>query len=89
MNLIEKTESWFSTIKKEHKEIFFELDILLKALDRFFSVEFVAFFNHIFTIEGSGPHKILEKIHNFKIFLETALRQISVRAELKEMPLDI
>jgi hypothetical protein len=51
--------------------------------------EFVAFFNYIFAIEGPGPHKILEKIHNFKIFLETVLRQISVRAELKEMPLDI
>ena len=51
--------------------------------------EFVAFFNYIFTLEGPGPHKILEKIHRFRIFLETALRQISDRAELTEMPLDI
>jgi hypothetical protein len=51
--------------------------------------EFVAFFTYIFAIEGPGPHKILEKIHNFRIFLETALRQISVRAELKDMATDI
>lgn len=34
-------------------------------------------------------YKILEKIHNFKIFLETTIRQIADRAELKDKPLDV
>jgi hypothetical protein len=33
-------------------------------------------------------NKILEKIHNFKIFLETTLRHIANRDELKDKPID-
>ena len=32
--------------------------------------------------------KSLEKIHNFKIFLETTLRHIENRAELRDKPMD-
>jgi len=35
----EKTNGWFSDSKKEHQELFSELDVLLRALDRFFHME--------------------------------------------------
>lgn len=54
--------------------------------------EFTAFFNEIFTFKGDlcGPefNKILEKVHHFKIFLETTLRHIANRAELRDRPID-
>lgn len=51
--------------------------------------EFASFFNVVFPLKDFEYNKILEKIHNFKIFLETTLRHISDRAELKDNPLDI
>jgi hypothetical protein len=51
--------------------------------------EFASFFTVVFSLKDSEYNKILEKIHNFKIFLETTLRHISDRAELKDNPLDI
>jgi hypothetical protein len=50
--------------------------------------EFSSFFNIIFSMKTLEPHKILEKIHNFNIFLETTLRHISNRAELRGRALD-
>jgi len=51
--------------------------------------EFASFFNDIFSFKEAEFNKILEKIHNFNIFLETTLRHISNRAELKDKPIDI
>lgn len=51
--------------------------------------EFASFFNDIFSFKGSELNKILEKIHKFKIFLETTLRLVGNRAELRDKPLDI
>ncbi|MEW6068626.1 MAG: hypothetical protein AB1610_10100 [Nitrospirota bacterium] len=51
--------------------------------------EFASFFNDIFSYRGTEFDKLSEKICNFKIFLETTLRHISNRAELKNMPADI
>ncbi len=55
--------------------------------------EFARFFNEFFsitpeTISGDASHKILEKLHRFKIFLETTLRLISQRTELRDKPID-
>ncbi len=51
--------------------------------------EFASFFNVFFSLKDFEYNKILEKIHNFKIFLETTLKQIADRAELKDKPLYI
>ena len=51
--------------------------------------EFASFFNDIFSFKESDYNKILEKIHNFNIFLETTLRHIDNRAELRDKPMDI
>ncbi len=50
--------------------------------------EFTSFFNTIFSMKTLEQHKILEKIHNFNIFLETTLRHISNRAELRGKAID-
>ena len=34
-------------------------------------------------------NKFMEKIHNFRIFLETTLRQIANRTELRDKPVDM
>jgi hypothetical protein len=49
---------------------------------------FASFFNFIFSMKEFELNKILEKIHNFKIFLETTLRHIANRDELKDKPID-
>jgi hypothetical protein len=51
--------------------------------------EFASFFNEVFSFKESDFNKILEKIRNFNIFLETTLRHISNRAELRDKPMDI
>ncbi len=51
--------------------------------------EFASFFNEVFSFKESDFNKLLEKIHNFNIFLETTLRHISNRAELTDKPMDI
>jgi hypothetical protein len=51
--------------------------------------EFVSFFNDIFSFKEPEFNKIFEKIHNFNIFLETTLRHISIRAELRDKDMDI
>lgn len=51
--------------------------------------EFSYFFNMIFSHKAPPHEKILEKIHNFRIFLETTLRHISDRAELKDKTMDV
>ncbi len=51
--------------------------------------EFASFFNDVFSFKESDYNKILEKIHNFNIFLETTLRHIDNRAELRDKPMDI
>jgi hypothetical protein len=50
--------------------------------------EFTSFFNTMFSMKNLELHKILEKIHNFNIFLETTLRHISNRAELRGKAID-
>jgi hypothetical protein len=50
--------------------------------------EFSAFFNDIISVKESGIQKILEKIHNFKIFLETTMQLIANRAEIADKPID-
>lgn len=50
--------------------------------------EFASFFNGIFFMKEFELKNCLEKIHNFKIFLETTLRHIDNRDELKDKPID-
>ncbi|MCL5022477.1 MAG: hypothetical protein M1497_03760 [Nitrospirae bacterium] len=33
------TENWLSLVRKKHREVFSEIDVLLRALDRFFNIE--------------------------------------------------
>lgn len=56
--------------------------------------EFVSFFKEMLLFKNEqitegGFNKLMEKIHNFKIFLETTLRHIANRAELRDKPIDI
>lgn len=51
--------------------------------------EFVSFFSDIFSLKKSEINKILEKVHRFKIFLETMIQHVSKRAELHDTPVDI
>lgn len=51
--------------------------------------EFANFFNCIFSCQGPELNKILEKMRAFKIFLETTLRNIANRAELRDAPVNI
>lgn len=39
MNKPKKNEGWIREAKKEHRELFSELDVLLRSLDRFFVIE--------------------------------------------------
>jgi len=56
--------------------------------------EFVSFFTDMFAFNDDDVlaefkfKRFLEKIHYFKIFLETTLRHLDNRAELKERPID-
>lgn len=57
--------------------------------------EFVSFFREVLSfkkeeITGGGDlKKLMEKVHNFQIFLETNLRQIANRTELRDTPIDM
>jgi len=51
--------------------------------------EFAYFFDDIFSFQESEMHKILEKTRGFRIFLETTLRNIANRGELREETVDI
>lgn len=56
--------------------------------------EFVSFFDRVLAlnrddVDGKGFEKILDKVRQFRIFTETCLRQISARAELAEVPIDM
>ncbi len=50
--------------------------------------EFLSFFQDLLSHDQKDVEKTLEKIHAFKIFLETTLQQINNRAELAGRPLD-
>jgi len=55
--------------------------------------EFAKFFEEFLSVSpeklsSSETRKLYEKIHRFKIFLETTLRLVSQRTELKDKPLD-
>lgn len=50
--------------------------------------EFYTFFNEMKVIKETEIHNVLEKVHNFKIFLETTLQHIANRAEIANMPID-
>jgi hypothetical protein len=49
--------------------------------------EFSTFFYTVSFVKDSDFHNILEKIHNFRIFLETTLQHLENRAELRDVPL--
>ncbi len=56
--------------------------------------EFVSFFQKVLafsseTAEGRDFEKMMDKLGQFKIFTETCLRQISGRAELQDIPVDM
>ena len=51
--------------------------------------EFAYFFNDVFSSSESEMNKILERTGGFRIFLETTLRSIENRSELKDAPVDI
>lgn len=50
--------------------------------------EFYTFFNEMKAIKEFEIHNVVEKIHNFKIFLETTIQHISNRAEIVNMSID-
>lgn len=50
--------------------------------------EFSAFCNYFNSVKESDIQKILEKIHNFKIFLDTTLQHMENRAEIADKPID-
>ncbi len=50
--------------------------------------EFYTFFNDMKVIKETEIQNVLEKVHNFKIFLETTLQHISNRAEIANIPID-
>ena len=51
--------------------------------------EFASFFNEVFSFKDPDFNRILEKIHNFRILLETTIRHIDNRAELRDNPMDM
>lgn len=56
--------------------------------------EFVSFFQEMLSfknenLDSNDFKSLLEKIHNFRIYLETTLRHIANRGELKDRPVDI
>lgn len=56
--------------------------------------EFLSFFNKVFAfnredVKGKRFERLMEKIRQFRIFTETCLRQISIRAELADVPVDM
>lgn len=56
--------------------------------------EFVSFFDKVLTfnrdeVKGKDFKKMMDKIRQFRIFTETCLGQISGRAELNDMPVDM
>jgi hypothetical protein len=56
--------------------------------------EFVSFFKEVLSFKKERIierdfNRYMEKIHNFRIFLETTLRQIANRTELRDKPVDM
>ncbi len=56
--------------------------------------EFVSFFKEVLSFKKERIierdfNRYMEKMHNFRIFLETTLRQIANRTELRDKPVDI
>jgi hypothetical protein len=56
--------------------------------------EFVSFFHRVLAfsrdeVSGKGFDRMIDKFRQFKIFTETCLRQISVRAEMRDLPVDM
>ncbi len=56
--------------------------------------EFVSFFKEVLSfkkeqITAGNFNKLMEKIHNFRIFLETTLRHVANRTELRDKPIDM
>ncbi|NOZ24555.1 MAG: hypothetical protein GXO94_00435 [Nitrospirae bacterium] len=55
--------------------------------------EFQRFFSEFMSLgpdmlDSHGAHKVFEKAHKFRVYLETTLRLISQRAELRDKPID-
>jgi len=55
--------------------------------------QFQGFFNEFMSttpdmLDSYGAHKVFEKAHKFRIYLETTLRLISQRAELRDKPVN-
>jgi hypothetical protein len=79
-----------ASFPEERKRIFDSMKIFMRYFESFtFKMlrysdydEFAAFFTSIYSFKESDWNKIIEKMHAFKIFLETTLRQIAHRAEL-------
>jgi hypothetical protein len=56
--------------------------------------EFVSFFQEMLSfkneqLDNNDLKNLLEKIHNFRIYLETTLRHIANRGELRDKPIDV
>ncbi len=56
--------------------------------------EFSSFFYKVLSfnrdeVNGKGFDKMLDRLRQFRIFTETCLRQISGRAELGDLPVDM
>jgi len=50
--------------------------------------DFASFFHYIFSLKQFDFDKIIDKIHNFNIFLETTLRHLSNRSEFEGKPIN-
>jgi hypothetical protein len=56
--------------------------------------EFISFFQKVFALnreelKGKGFDKLKDKMRQFRVFIGTCLRQISDRAELADVPVDM
>ncbi|NCO83650.1 MAG: hypothetical protein COZ31_09275 [Nitrospirae bacterium CG_4_10_14_3_um_filter_44_29] len=87
----EKTGQLFESLK--NIMLYFE-SFTFKLLRYGDYEEFVSFFKELLSFKRERIieqdfNKFMEKIHNFRIFLETTLRQIAGRTELQDRPVDM
>ena len=88
---MEKTARIFESLK--NFMLYFE-SFTFKLLRYGDYEEFVSFFKEVLSFKKERIierdfNKFMEKIHNFRIFLETTLRQIANRTELRDKPVDM
>lgn len=83
-----KSGDWARILESTKNFMYYFESSIFKLLRYDDYEEFSTFFRDILSSDGKKTDKFLEKIHKFKIFLETTLQNINNRAELKDKPLD-